>query len=142
MPVSVNNVVIAGNLTRTPELKRTPGGTAVCDLGIAINEKRKSQDGSFVEKVVFVEVACWRRTAETAAEHLSKGDPVLVEGKLDLDTWETDGKKHSRLKVICHRMQMLGAPKQSKPEPVDPLERESKPRSVPYNDEDEQEIPF
>jgi single-strand DNA-binding protein len=105
---SYNRVVLLGNVTRDLELRYTPGGTAVTDLGLAVNDRRKSADGQWVEETTFVDVTLWGRTAEVACEYLRKGVPVLIEGRLKLDTWEKEGKKQSKLKVVGERMQMLG----------------------------------
>lgn len=105
---SYNRVVLVGNLTRDPELRYTPSGTAVSDIGLAVNDRYKNASGEWVEEATFVDVTLWARTAEVASEYLSKGSPILVEGRLKLDTWETnDGQKRSKLRVICERMQML-----------------------------------
>ncbi|MCH1494266.1 MAG: single-stranded DNA-binding protein [Rubripirellula sp.] len=105
---SFNRVILVGNLTRDIELKYTPGGTGVTDIGMAVNDRRKNSNGEWVDEVTFVDVTLWGRTAEVASEYLSKGAPILIEGRLKLDTWETDGQKRSKLRVICERMQMLG----------------------------------
>ena len=105
---SFNRVILVGNLTRDIELKYTPGGTGVTDIGMAVNDRRKNSNGEWVDEVTFVDVTLWGRTAEVASEYLSKGAPILVEGRLKLDTWEADGQKRSKLRVICERMQMLG----------------------------------
>ena len=104
---SFNRVILLGNLTRDVELRYTPGGTAVTDIGLAVNDRRKNQAGEWVEETTFVDVTFWGRTAEVASEYLSKGAPVFVEGRLKLDTWESDGQKRSKLHVICERMQLL-----------------------------------
>ena len=105
-----NRVILLGNLTRDPQLRYIPSGTAVCDVGLAVKERYKNSSGEWVEEPVFVDVTLWARTAEVASEYLSKGSPVLIEGHLKLDTWETnDGQKRSKLRVVCDRMQMLGA---------------------------------
>lgn len=104
---SYNRVILVGNLTRDIELKYTPGGTAVTDIGMAVNDRRKSASGEWVDETTFVDVTLWGRTAEVASEYLSKGSPILVEGRLKLDSWETDGQKRSKLRVVCDRMQML-----------------------------------
>jgi single-strand DNA-binding protein len=106
---SYNRVILVGNLTRDIELRYTPGGTAVMDNALAVNDRRKTASGEWVEEATFVDVTFWGRTAEVASEYLSKGSPVLVEGRLKLDQWETDGQKRSKLRVICERMQMLGS---------------------------------
>ena len=106
---SYNRVILVGNLTRDIDLRYTPSGMAVTDIGLAVNDRRKSQSGEWVEETTFVDVTLWGRTAEVASEYLSKGSPVLVEGRLKLDTWETDGQKRSKLRVVGERMQMLGS---------------------------------
>jgi single-strand DNA-binding protein len=104
---SYNRVVLVGNLTRDPELKYIPSGTAVAEIGLAINDRRKNPQGEWVEETTFVDVTLWARTAEVAGEYLSKGSPVLIEGRLKLDSWETDGQKRSKLRVVAEKMQML-----------------------------------
>ncbi|MCD4726935.1 MAG: single-stranded DNA-binding protein [Pirellulales bacterium] len=107
---SYNRVVLMGNLTRDPEIRYLQSGTAVSDIGVAVNDKRKNASGEWVEETTFVEVTLWARTAEVAGEYLSKGSPVLIEGRLKYEAWETqDGQKRSKLKVVGERMQMLGS---------------------------------
>jgi single-strand DNA-binding protein len=104
-----NRVILLGNLTRDPELRYIASGTAVTDLGLAVNEKRKNANGELVDEVTFVDVTLWARNAEVASEYLSKGSPLLIEGRLKLDTWEgQDGQKRSKLRVVGDRMQLLG----------------------------------
>lgn len=106
---SYNRVILLGNLTRDPELRYIPSGTAVSEIGLAVNDRRKGANGEWIEETTFVDVTLWGRTAEIASEYLSKGSPALIEGRLKLDTWETnDGQKRSKLKVICEKMQLLG----------------------------------
>ena len=105
---SFNRVILVGNLTRDVELKYTQGGTAVTEVGLAVNDRRKNPSGEWVEETTFVDVTLWARTAEVASEYLSKGSPILIEGRLRLDSWETDGQKRSKLRVTGERMQMLG----------------------------------
>src|SRR6266404_4369757 len=108
---SFNKVLLLGNLTRDPEVRYTPKGSAVCDLGIAANRVYTTDSGEKREEVTFVDVTLWGRTAEIAGEYLKKGRPVLIEGRLQLDTWDdkTTGQKRSKLRVVCERMQMLGS---------------------------------
>ena len=106
---SFNRVILMGNLTRDIEVKYLQSGMAVADVGLAVNERRKSQTGEWIEDTVFVDITMWGRTAGVAGEYLSKGSPVLIEGRLKLDTWEKDGQKHSKLRVTCDRMQMVGS---------------------------------
>ena len=108
---SYNRVVLVGNLTRDVELKYTGSGTPVSDIGMAINDRRKTSSGDWVDEVTFVDVTLWGRTAEVAYEYLAKGAPMLIEGRLKLDQWEKEGQKRSKLRVVCERMQMLGKSK-------------------------------
>ena len=105
---SYNRVILMGNLTRDIELKYIQSGTAVTELGLAVNDRRKSPSGEWVQDTTFVDVTVWGREAEVAAEYLRKGSPVLIEGRLKLDTWETDGQKRSKLRVVCERLQLIG----------------------------------
>lgn len=105
---SYNRVILVGNLTRDPELRYVPSGTAVTEVGLAVNDRRKNASGEWVDETTFVDVTLWGRTAEIASEYLNKGSSVLIEGRLKLDTWEKDGKKNSKLRVVGERMQMLG----------------------------------
>ena len=105
---SFNKVFLIGNLTRDPELRYTQGGTAVCDVGLAVNNRYKKGDG-WQETTTFVDITMWKRTAEVAAEYLKKGSPVHIEGRLHLEQWEQDGQKRQKLKVVCESMQMLGS---------------------------------
>jgi single-strand DNA-binding protein len=106
---SFNRVILMGNLTRDVELKYTGTQLAVTELGLAVNDRRKNAQGEWVEEVTFVDITLWGRTAEVAAEYLSKGSPVFIEGRLKLDSWEKDGKKNYKLRVVGERMQMLGS---------------------------------
>jgi single-strand DNA-binding protein len=105
---SFNRVILVGNVTRDIELRYIQSGTAVTEIGLAVNDRRKTASGEWVEDTTFVDVTLWGRTAEIASEYLSKGAPVLIEGRLKLDTWETDGQKRSKLRVVGERMQLLG----------------------------------
>lgn len=99
-----------GNVTRDPELKYTTKGTAICELGMAVNRSYKTDSGEKREEVTFVDVEVFGRTAEIAAEYLRKGRPVYIEGRLKLDTWDDKqtGQKRSKMKVVCEQMQLLG----------------------------------
>ena len=110
---SFNKVILLGNLTRDPEVRYTPKGTAVTDLGLAVNRTYTADNGEKREEVTFVDVTFWGRTAEVAAEYLKKGRPVFIEGRLQLDSWDDkqSGQKRTKLKVIGENMQMLGAPR-------------------------------
>lgn len=104
-----NRVILMGRLTRDIEIKYTQSGLAVTEVGMAISDRRKNQAGEWIEETVFVDVTLWGRQAEVASEYLSKGSPVFIEGRLKLDTWETDGQKRSKLRVVGERMQMIGS---------------------------------
>lgn len=102
-----NRVIIAGNLTRDPELRHIPSGSAVLENAIAVNDRVK-RGNDWVEETSFIDVTFWGRTAEIVKQYLTKGSPVLVEGRLKQDSWEKDGQKRTKLRVICEKMQMLG----------------------------------
>jgi single-strand DNA-binding protein len=106
---SYNRVILVGNLTRDVELRYTQSGMAVTDVGLAVNDRRKNQAGEWVDETTFVDVTLWGRQAEVAGEYLTKGASVLIEGRLKLDTWEQEGQKRSKLRVVGERMQMLGS---------------------------------
>ncbi len=108
MAASFNKVIVVGNVTRDIDLKYTQGGTAVTDIGLAVNDRRKDESGEWVDDTTFIDITVWGRQAEVAGQFLTKGSPVLIEGRLKLDTWEQDGQKRSKLKVVGERMQMLG----------------------------------
>lgn len=106
---SFNRVILMGNLTRDVDLRYTPNSLPVCDIGLAVNDRRKSASGEWVDETTFVDVTLFGRTAEIAGEYLRKGSPVLIEGRLKLDQWENnEGQKRSKLKVVCENLRMLG----------------------------------
>ena len=148
---SFNKVILLGNLTRDPEVRYTPKGTAVTELGMAVNRVYTAENGEKREETTFVDVTLWGRTAEIAGEYLKKGRPVLIEGRLQLDTWDDkqSGQKRSKLKVVGEGLQLIGsrpggggggggneedsgAPRSNKPAP---------PKAVPSGP-DEDEIPL
>jgi single-strand DNA-binding protein len=108
---SFNKVILLGNLTRDPEVRYTPKGSAVCDLGIAVNRGYTTDSGERREEVTFVDVVLWARLAEIAGEYLKKGRPVFIEGRLQMDTWDDKqtGQKRTRLRVVGESMQLLGS---------------------------------
>jgi len=107
---SYNRVILVGNLTRDPELRYIPNGTPVVELRLAISNRRQTSSGEWVDEPVFVDVTLWQRQAEVASEYLTKGSPVLIEGRLKMDTWTaSDGQKRSKLRVVGERMQLLGS---------------------------------
>lgn len=107
---SFNKVILLGNLTRDPEVRYTPKGTAVAELGMAINRVYTAESGEKREETTFVDVTLWGRTAEIAGEYLKKGRPVFIEGRLQLDTWDDKqtGQKRSKLKVVGEGLQLIG----------------------------------
>ncbi|HUQ68881.1 MAG TPA: single-stranded DNA-binding protein [Planctomycetaceae bacterium] len=108
---SFNRVILMGNLTRDPQVRYTPGGTAVAELGLAVNRTWfDKQTNTRKEDVTFVDVTLWGRTAEIAGEYLGKGRQVLIEGRLQTDSWDDKetGQKRSKLKVVCENMTMVG----------------------------------
>jgi single-strand DNA-binding protein len=156
---SFNKVILLGNLTRDPELKYTPKGTAVAQIGLAVNRVYSNEQGEKVEEVTFVDVDLFGRTAEIANEYLRKGRPVLIEGRLKLDSWDDKqtGQKRSRLKIIGEAMQLLGGRdnagggggggdefregRSSAPPPRRPNAPPAKPQD-PDLDQPEDDIPF
>ncbi|HUG92668.1 MAG TPA: single-stranded DNA-binding protein, partial [Planctomycetaceae bacterium] len=109
---SYNRVILLGNLTRDPQVRYTPSGTAVADIGLAVNRTWfDKQTNTRKEDVTFVDVTLWGRTAEVAGEYLSKGRQVLIEGRLHLDTWQDkeSGQNRSKLKVVAEQMTMVGS---------------------------------
>lgn len=106
---NLNKVFLIGNLTRDPELRYTPGGTAVANLGIAVNRRFKDSSGELKEEVCFLTVTVWDKQAEACCQYLKKGRPVFVEGVLQSRFWETsDGQKRSAIDVRAERVQFLG----------------------------------
>lgn len=108
---SFNRVILVGNLTRDPVVRYTPSGTAVSEIGMAVSRQwTDRQSNQRKEETTFVDVTLWGRQAEVAGEYLSKGRPVLIEGRLQLDQWEDkqSGEKRSKLRVVGETMQMLG----------------------------------
>ena len=112
---SLNRVLLIGNLTRDPELRQTQKGSPVCDLGIAVNRAWTDENGEKHDEVTFVDVTAWGKTAQNAATYLSKGRGLLVEGRLQLDTWQDaeSGQQRSKLRVVAERLQFLGGGEES-----------------------------
>ena len=104
-----NKVILAGNLTRDPELRYTPKGTAIARIGMAINRTWKNETGESKEEVTFVDVDAWGRQAEVISQYLKKGRPILIEGRLKLDQWEDKNtkQKQSKLRVVLEGFQFL-----------------------------------
>lgn len=107
---SYNKVMLMGNLTRDPEIRYTPKGTAVTEIGLAVNRVYTTETGEKREEVTFVDITFWGRQAEIIHQYCKKGRPLFVEGRLQLDTWDDKqtGQKRSRLRVVGENMQLLG----------------------------------
>lgn len=108
---NLNRVLLIGNLTRDPELRQTPKGTAVAQFGIAVNRTFRGEDGQSREETTFVDLEAWGKQAETIAKYMSKGRPIFIEGRLKLDQWEdkNGGGKRSKLRVVVENFQFLGS---------------------------------
>jgi len=144
-----------GNITRDIEVRYTPKGTAVTDLGVATN-RRVKQGEEWVDEVTFVDVTLWGRTAELAGQYLSKGRPVFIEGRLQMDTWTDSqtGKQRSKLKVVGENMQFLGSggnqggggnsqpPARQQERPAPPQQGGAATSSTDNFDDDDDDIPF
>ena len=136
---SFNKVILMGNLTRDPDVRATgASGMKVARLGLAVNERRRDRNGQMQDFPVFVDVDAWDKLAELCGQFLSKGPPVLVEGRLQMDTWEKDGVKHQKLKVRAATIKFLskgdrfgGAPRGQEPQ-----------NASPSFESEETEIPF
>jgi single-strand DNA-binding protein len=151
---SFNKVILLGNLTRDPEVRYTPKGSAVCDLGIAVNRVYTMDSGEKREEVTYVDVVLWARLAEIAGEYLKKGRPVFIEGRLQMDTWDDKqtGQKRTRLRVVGESMQLLGgrapggagaaAEATGEDRPVNGGKISAPPKPAAPAESDEDEIPF
>ena len=139
-----NKVLLMGNLTKDPELRYTPGGTAVANLRMAINRRFKDRTGEMKQEVCFMTVVTWDKQAEVCNQYLRKGSPLFVEGRLQTRSWDgNDGKKHSVVEVRAERIQFLGQPGQKSENPQEeppapqaaPSERQEGPALGPESDE-------
>lgn len=141
--MSVNIAIIQGNLTRDPELRFLPKGTAVCELSVAHNRKWKSDSGEMKESVSFIGVKAFGLTAENLAKYFRKGSQILVEGYLDQETWpdKTDGKQREKTKIVCTKWHFCGGEKREQPsaQKTDPGAFVPPP---PKQSEADEEVPF
>jgi single-strand DNA-binding protein len=103
-----SKTILVGHATRDPEIKYLNGGKAVGEFGIAVSEKRKGANGEWIEEVMFIDLVAWERTAEIAGEYVRKGSAVMIEGRLKLDQWETDGQKRSKHRITIDKLVLLG----------------------------------
>jgi single-strand DNA-binding protein len=109
MAANINRVVLVGNLTRDPELRNTPSGTAVCSLRIAVNTRRKDSTGQWTEKPNYFDITVWGNQGESCAQYLSKGRPVAVDGRLEWREWDAqDGTKRQAVEIVADSVQFLG----------------------------------
>jgi single-strand DNA-binding protein len=142
---NLNKVLLLGNVTRDPEVRYTPKGSAVCDLGVAVNRAYTTDSGEKREEVTFVDVTLWGRTAEVASEYLKKGRPVFIEGRLQMDTWDDKqtGQKRTRLRVVAENMQLLGGrPSGGADTTGESRQSSAPPKKSGAPEPDEDEIPF
>ena len=110
MSLNINNVILAGHLTRDPEIRFLANENAVANFGIAVNRKFKDKDKNLAEEVTFIDCEAWGRTAELIGQYLTKGRPIYLEGRLKLDTWQDkDGQKRTKIKVVVDNVQFIGA---------------------------------
>lgn len=133
----LNKVFLMGNLTRDPELRYTPSGTAIASFGIAINRSWSGPDGEKKEEVCYVDINMFGRRAEVINEYFSKGNPIFIEGRLQFQQWETkDGQKRNTLRVVAEDFQFIGGKSSKRNEGHDI------PEGLEPNDVNEEEIPF
>lgn len=151
-----NKVYLIGNLTRDPELRVTPKGTAICQFGLAVNRQYKDDSGAVHDETTFVDIEAWGRQGETISKYCTKGRPLFVEGRLKFDQWEdkTSGQKRSKLKVVLEGFQFLGGRgdgdsegggSSSSPSPernAPPARGGSHPAAPSNNDGVDEDVPF
>jgi single-strand DNA-binding protein len=139
---SYNKVILIGNLTRDPELRYTPKGMAIAKLGIAVNRSWRNEAGETKEEVTFIDIDAFGRQAETLAQYLKKGSPLMIEGRLKLDQWDDkqSGQKRSKLGVILEGFQFLGGGKGEGGGSEAPRSRPA-PSAAPKNDSPDSEPP-
>ncbi|MCH2036224.1 MAG: single-stranded DNA-binding protein [Puniceicoccaceae bacterium] len=107
---SFNKVILMGNLTRDPEMRVTPNGHSICKLGLAVSRTFSTRDGERREETAFVDIDAFGKQAEVIAKYMRKGRPIMVEGRLKLDQWESnEGQKRSKLGVVLENFQFLGS---------------------------------
>ena len=160
---NLNKVMLMGNLTRDPEIKYTPKGTAIANFGLAVNRNYTTEGGEKREEVTFIDLEAFGRTAEVIGEYFKKGRPIFIEGRLKLDSWDDKqtGQKKSKLRVIVDSFEFLGSregggggggehgegrsearPQQSRPPAGRPATPPPRPPADPDLDAPEDDIPF
>ena len=145
---SFNKVILMGNLTRDPDVRATGAtGMKVARLGVAVNERRRDRSGQMQDFPVFVDVDAWDKLAELCGQYLAKGSSILVEGRLQMDTWEKDGVRHQKLKVRANTIKFLpkgerfsAVGQQQQSAPYDPLSPSAQAQASLESDPDD--IPF
>ena len=105
----LNKVLLIGNLTRDPELRVTPKGTAICQFGLAVNRQYKDESGATRDETAFIDIEAWGKQGELVSKYLQKGSPAFIEGRLRFDSWEDkqSGQKRNKLKVVLENVQFL-----------------------------------
>ena len=141
---SFNKVILMGNLTRDVQVRYTPSGSAVAELGLAVNRDYKNGNGEKVAETTFVDVTVWGRTAEIAGEYLAKGRSVMIEGRLTTDQWEDkqSGQKRSKTKVVCENMTMIGGKGNGGQSQPQTQSTEPAPSYAPGETFDDSDVPF
>ena len=140
---ALNRVMVLGNLTKDPELRKTNGGTVLANLGLAVTDGYTNKAGEQVETICFVDITVWDRMAEACKKYLGKGSPVLVEGRLETDTWETpQGEKRSKLRVRADRVQFLGRPRDGSKAPAPAESSAQKSNRRPAQEEPAEAVNF
>lgn len=109
---SFNKVILMGNLTRDPEMRVTPNGHTICKLGLAVSRTYSTREGERREETTFVDIDAFGKQAEVIAKYMRKGRPIMLEGRLKFDQWESDGQKRSKLGVILENFQFVGGPRE------------------------------
>ena len=145
--MNLNKVMIAGRLTRDPEIRVTPKGTSICQLGLAINRDWKTESGEKQTEVLFVDVEAWGKQAEVVAKYFAKGREIFVEGRLRLDQWEDKNtkEKRSRMKVVLESFQFVGSARDQGGEGGAPQAQQTpakQPGTKPANENLDEEVPF
>ncbi|HUG13364.1 MAG TPA: single-stranded DNA-binding protein [Opitutaceae bacterium] len=146
---SLNKVFLIGNLTRDPELRMTPKGTAICTFGLAVNRQFRDEAGGTREETTFVDLEAWGKTGELVSKYLSKGSPAMVEGRLRFDSWESKtGEKRNKLKVVVDSVQFLssrgesGSQDSSSPERRQPEPQREAPAAESQGNDVDDDVPF
>lgn len=143
---NLNKVMLIGNLTRDPELRVTPKGTAICTFSLAVNRKFRDEAGGDREEVTYIDIEAWGKAGENIAKYCTKGKPLFVEGRLKLDQWEDKNtkEKRSKMKVVCEQFQFLGSARDGESGGYSqPAPRASAPsRPAPQQTSLDEDVPF